>query len=93
MNVDDANIFNNYLTLLKKHADISISTYNDYIAALKRRHDYFVANNCNVSDHGLEEIYAEDYTQTEIVGIFAKIRSGGELEFGRKKEIQIVPCW
>jgi len=79
MNVDDVNTFNNYLTGLEKAADISISTYNDYLAALKKRHDYFAANHCSVSDHGLEEIYAEDYTATEIAGIFAKIRSGGAL--------------
>ncbi|MBK7559976.1 MAG: glucuronate isomerase [Chitinophagaceae bacterium] len=79
MNVDDAGTFNNYLTGLEKAADVSISTYNDYLAALKRRHEYFAANNCSVSDHGLEEIYAEDYTATEIAGIFAKIRSGGAL--------------
>ncbi|MEO6611925.1 MAG: glucuronate isomerase [Chitinophagaceae bacterium] len=79
MNVDDVSVFNNYLTQLEKAADVSISTYNDYLAALKKRHTYFAANNCNVSDHGLEEIYAEDYTQTEIAGIFAKIRSGGAL--------------
>lgn len=79
MNVDDVNTFNNYLTQLEKASDISISTFNDYIAALKKRHDYFVENNCRVSDHGLEEIYAEDYTITEVAGIFAKIRSGGEL--------------
>jgi glucuronate isomerase len=79
MNVDDTTTFNNYLTLLEKAANISISTFNDYLAALKNRHDYFVINNCSVSDHGLEEIYAEDYTTTEVAGIFAKIRSGGDL--------------
>ena len=79
MNVDDSDTFNNYLTLLEKAANISISTFNDYLAALKNRHDYFVSNNCSVSDHGLEEIYAEDYTTTEVAGIFAKIRSGGDL--------------
>ena len=89
MNVDDVDEFNNYLTLLEKSSDISISTYNDYLAALKKRHDYFVANNCRVSDHGLEEIYAEDYTRTEVVGIFAKIRSGGVLSLEERKEIQI----
>ena len=79
MNVDDAGTFNNYLTGLEKAADVFISTYNDYLAALKRRHEYFAANNCSVSDHGLEEIYAEDFSATEIAGIFAKIRSGGAL--------------
>ena len=88
MNVDDSPTFNNYLTGLEKAADTSISTYNDYIAAMKKRHDYFVANNCSVSDHGLEEIYAEDYTTTEIAGIFAKIRSGGDLSLEEKKKFR-----
>jgi len=88
MNVDYANNFNNYLTALEKAADISISTYNDYLAALKNRHDYFAANNCSVSDHGLEEIYAEDYTATEIAGIFAKIRSGGELSLTESRKFK-----
>ncbi len=88
MNVDDANGFNNYLTGLEKAADVSISTYNDYLVALKKRHTYFVANNCRVSDHGLEEIYAEDYTATEIAGIFAKIRSGGSLSLEEKRKFK-----
>lgn len=88
MNVDDANSFNNYLSLLEQTSDTSISSFNDYIAALKKRHEYFVANGCKVSDHGLEEIYAEDYTQTEIVGIFAKIRSGGPLSLEENRKFK-----
>jgi glucuronate isomerase len=88
MNVDDVNTFNNYLTSLEKASGISISSFNDYLTALKKRHDYFVANNCRVSDHGLEEIYAEDYTSTEIVGLFAKIRSGGALSLEERKKFK-----
>jgi glucuronate isomerase len=58
---------------------MSISGFTDYLAALKNRHDYFVANNCTVSDHGLEAIYAEDYTDTEITAIFNKVRLGNDL--------------
>ncbi|MGH2552681.1 MAG: glucuronate isomerase [Chitinophagaceae bacterium] len=88
MNVDDVNTFNNYLTNLEKAADVSISSYNDYLAALKKRHDFFVSNHCSVSDHGLEEIYAEDYTITEITGIFAKIRSGGNLSLDENRKFK-----
>jgi glucuronate isomerase len=79
MNVDDANAFNAYLTKLEQAADTAIHQYADYINALKKRHDYFAANHCSVSDHGLETIYAEDYTETQIVAIFDKIRSGNHL--------------
>ena len=88
MNVDDVTTFNNYLTGLEKAADVSISTYNDYLAALKKRHEYFAANHCSVSDHGLEEIYAEDYTATEVAGIFAKIRSGGALTLEENRKFK-----
>ena len=88
MTVDDVNTFNNYLTLLEKASNISISTFNDYLAALRKRHDYFVENGCRVSDHGLEEIYAEDYTMTEVAGIFAKIRSGGELTLQENRKFK-----
>jgi glucuronate isomerase len=88
MNVDDPATFNNYLTRLEKASDISISTYNDYIAALKKRHDFFAENGCSVSDHGLEEVYAEDYTQGEIIGLFAKIRSGFQLTPEERKKFK-----
>lgn len=76
MNVDSPEVFNGYLAQLEKAADCSIGQFKDYIAALKKRHDYFALHNCRVSDHGLEQIYAEEYTEKEIETIFAKIRSG-----------------
>jgi glucuronate isomerase len=79
MNVDDAKNFNAYVAKLEAVCDKNISTYNEYLDALKQRHDYFAANGCSVSDHGLEQIYAEDYTQEEVTAAFAKIRSGKEL--------------
>lgn len=79
MQVDDENSFNHYLSLLEKSSDTSISSYQDYLNALKKRHDYFVTQGCRVSDHGLEEIYAEEYTSSEIAAIFSKIRSGRAL--------------
>jgi glucuronate isomerase len=88
MNVDDVTTFNNYLTGLEKAADTSINTFTDYTAALKKRHSYFVDNNCSVSDHGLEEIYAEDYTTIEIAGIFDKIRSGAALSLQENKKFK-----
>jgi glucuronate isomerase len=79
MQVDDAVSFNAYLSQLEAAANVSISSYQDYLSALKSRHDYFVSNNCSVSDHGLENIYAEDYTEAQVKLIFDKIRKGNQL--------------
>ena len=47
--------------------------------ALQKRHDFFAANGCKLSDHGIEEFYAEDYTDNEINTIFNKVYGGTEL--------------
>lgn len=79
MNVDDADSFNKYVVKLEAVANTNIGSYKDYLDALKSRHDFFATMGCSVSDHGLEQIYAEDYSQSEIENIFNKIRSGKEL--------------
>lgn len=76
MNVDDAKVFNSYLSKLEEVSNTSITSYTDYLDALKSRHNFFATMGCSVSDHGLEQIYAEDYSQQEIENIFNKIRSG-----------------
>ncbi len=79
MNVENSVIFNNYLQRLESSANISIASFENYLDALKARHDFFSLNGCSVSDHGLQEIYAEEYTDIEIEAIFNTIRSGKEL--------------
>jgi glucuronate isomerase len=39
---------------------------------------------CSVSDHGLEQIYSEDYTDSDVNNIFIKLRSGKELDLTEK---------
>lgn len=79
MNVDDAAGFNNYIAKLEAVSNTNIASLADYLDALKQRHDFFASMGCSVSDHGLEQIYAEDYTDAEIEAAFNKIRSGKEL--------------
>ncbi|WP_342646479.1 glucuronate isomerase [Mucilaginibacter sp. CSA2-8R] len=79
MNADDTQALNAYINKLEEVANVSISDYDSYLAALKTRHDFFAAHGCKVSDHGLEHIYAENYTDEEVKAIFDKIRSGQAL--------------
>lgn len=79
MNLDNLSKFNAYIKRLESAADVSISTYSDFLNALKNRHDFFARMGCTVSDHGLEEIYSDDYTKEEISRIFEKAVSGKEV--------------
>lgn len=75
MNADDIAGLNKYIDQLESVANVSISNIDEYLSALKARHDYFAENGCKLSDHGLEQIYSEDYTDAEIATIFTKIRN------------------
>ncbi len=79
MNADDANAFNNYVKKLETVSGITIHSFQTYLDALKQRHDFFATMGCSVSDHGLEYIYAVDYTDEEINSIFNKLRNGHRL--------------
>lgn len=76
MNADDVAGLNQYVDKLAAIVQKPITNYQEYLAALKSRHDFFVENGASVSDHGLEQIYAEDYTEEEVAQIFLKIRKG-----------------
>ncbi|HVM87556.1 MAG TPA: glucuronate isomerase [Puia sp.] len=80
MNVDVPEMFKGYLAKLEKASNITIGSFNNYIDALKKRHDFFALNGCSVSDHGLEEIYADDCTEAEVKSIFVKVHSGKNAE-------------
>ncbi|MGE6220465.1 glucuronate isomerase [Nubsella zeaxanthinifaciens] len=79
MNADDVAGLNQYVDKLADIVQKPITNYQEYLVALKSRHDFFVENGASVSDHGLEQIYAEDYTEEEVAEIFLKIRSGAQI--------------
>ncbi|HEY8658442.1 MAG TPA: glucuronate isomerase [Hanamia sp.] len=79
MNVDDVGEFNIYVKKIEALSGVSVTSFQTYLDALKKRHDFFATMGCSVSDHGLEYIFAEDYTDEEINTIFNKIRNGREL--------------
>ena len=72
--------FKDYVERLGAAANVNIGSFGDFIDALQRRHDFFHANNCRLSDHGLEDFYAESYTDTEIAVIFNKVMGGNVLD-------------
>ena len=79
MAVENQKAFNDYIDLLAVAAAMNIATFGDLMTALDKRHAFFHENGCRLSDHGLETAIAEDYTAAEIETIFAKIRSGKDL--------------
>jgi glucuronate isomerase len=80
MALESTERFNDWVDQLAAAADTEIINYETYMEALHQRHDFFHKTGCRLSDHGIEQPYAHDYTETQIRRIFGKIRSGKTLE-------------
>ncbi|MEZ3563186.1 glucuronate isomerase [Muribaculaceae bacterium Isolate-110 (HZI)] len=71
--------FRAYVEKLAEMSGVTINKFSDMIDALQKRHDFFEEMGCRLSDHGIEEFYAADYTDAEIEEIFNKVYGGKEL--------------
>ncbi len=79
MAVEDPQAYRAYVEKLSVAAGVDIKSFDDMVCALRKRHEWFAEQGCKLSDHGLEEFYAEDYTDGEIRAIFDKVYGGREL--------------
>lgn len=77
--IDNFKALNEYMTKLEAASNTTILTYKNLLDALQKRHDFFTAHGCKLSDHGLDTFYAEHYTEQEIEVIFLKARMGKSL--------------
>lgn len=97
LNVHLPDAFNPWVARLEAASDTSIASFPDFVAALKKRHDFFHQMGGRLSDHGLNHAFADFCPEREAAAIFDRARAGhaatpGEqrrfaanmmLEFGR----------
>ncbi len=79
MAVEEPAVFKEYMEALSQASGITISTFTDMLEALSQRHAFFAEQGCRLSDHGIEEFYAADYTEAEVKAIFNKVYGGKAL--------------
>lgn len=79
MAVENPTNYRSYIEKLSQASGITINKFADLIDALRNRHDFFASVGCKLSDHGIEEFYAVDYTANEIEAIFNKVYGGTAL--------------
>ena len=90
MMADDPTAFNGYVNKLEKAANCSISNFDEFIAAIDKRHQFFHDSGCRLSDHGLDTIYAADYSDQQIRNIFSKVRAGNSLTLEESNQFKSV---
>ncbi len=76
LTVNQPKAFGAWLKALEAAANRDIRNLDDFLAALKARHDFFHSHGCRLSDHGLIHCYADFPTDKAAAAIFGKARQG-----------------
>jgi len=79
MAVENPALFRPWVAKLEAASGVAIRGLADFREAVRKRHDFFHANGCRLSDHGIETFFAEPYTEADLRRIFIKARSGNAL--------------
>ncbi|MGH7976358.1 MAG: glucuronate isomerase [Limisphaerales bacterium] len=68
--------FNQWVGRLSEAGNLEISNFKKFLDALRQRHDFFHAQGCRISDHGMERVFADFCSEKTAASIFAKARAG-----------------
>ncbi len=79
LGVDDPARFNAWIDRLSATSGHAIRGFDDFWAALARRHEAFHDAGCRLSDHGIETFCAEDARIEDAAAVFDRARRGDEI--------------
>ena len=74
--VDQPTAFNAWVDKLSAVSGMDCNNFANFLAALKKRHDFFHEMGGRLSDHGLPHCYADDCTEAEAAWMFDEARAG-----------------
>ncbi len=76
MAIENPENFIKWTNQLSVVTSTNIDSFENFIKAFETRHTFFHDNGCRLSDHGIEQFYATDYSQAEIETIYTNTRQG-----------------
>jgi glucuronate isomerase len=76
LGVESPKDFNKWVGRLEASAGLAINSFDSFLEAIRRRHDFFHQAGCRLSDHGIEHPFAVDYTAKDVNNAFEKARQG-----------------
>lgn len=75
-NVSHGDVYRAYIRDLAETSKIEISDLDSLLAALQQRVDYFHANGCRISDHGLSYMPTTSFSPSELNNTFQEVMNG-----------------
>ena len=83
-----------FLTFLEKLEEIlesEITTFDDFLAGLENRIEYFHSLGCQLADHGLSQLYKVNYSEKNLTKILQK-RKSNSLLFPEEIQVFQMVC-
>lgn len=85
LSIENPAQWNDWVEALEAASGAGIGTWSEFISALERRHTAFHERGCRASDHGLERMSAEPFTEAEVAISFDQLRAGRRLDPGARE--------
>ncbi len=85
LKVEDHKAWLAWLQKLERAAQASIGSWSELLAALEKRHGFFHEHGCRASDHGLEALEADEFTDAAVARLFDRLRAGQALDAGEAR--------
>jgi len=76
MRVEDPRGYRRWIAKLEECTGRSVGSYRALLDGLRSRHAAFHDAGCRLSDHGIEEPYVAEYTESQVAGVFRKAMDG-----------------
>ena len=81
--------FKDWFEKLQKAIDGNISTYDEYLQALKKRVEFFHEVGCRVSDNALDFVPVGNASIEEVRKIFTKVLTNGQVSFEDENKFRV----
>jgi glucuronate isomerase len=76
LGVESPKEFNDWIARLEASAGLTVNSYDSFLEAIRRRHDFFHQAGCRLSDHGIEIPFAAGYTAKDVNRAFQTALGG-----------------
>jgi glucuronate isomerase len=86
--IQDPARWNVWIAELERASGLAISGWSSFWEALEARHAAFHERGCRASDHGLEQVFAEECGEAEAAAGFDRLRRGQALEAGEAHRLK-----
>ena len=88
LDVDDPEAFVGWVASLEVASGRVVSSLESFLEALDVRHQAFHDLGCRASDHGLEAVFAEPYSDSAVASAFDRARAGHALPVGEARALK-----